>query len=1277
MDVIGTLKARTWLRRVVICVPAVLVIYSLAGFLILPAVLERVVSGELSARLRRSVTVEKISLNPYSLSVTVRNLVIKDREGPAALASFAELHANYELVSIFKGATVLEDVRIVSPHLNITRNQDNLFNFSDLLEGQTGAQGDSAAPAPSRFLLRDFRITGGVIDIYDAIKDRTHKIEAFELSIPSVSNLPELVDQWVEPTLSAKVNGASISLSGQTRPFSKATETAMVLRARDFSIPFYLLYAPARFRLKVLAGHMDATLKIDYSLSPDAVPALSVTGDVELTDVESVDPDDVTVLKFVGAQFSIASLEPFSRQFHLSRARVRSPEIHLSRDKKGRINIQALFSEEQPEKAEQTQAEPEAPSFTLTTDQIEVADGTIVLSDHTTATPFQTTLSSIILTLDHLTTAKDSRATLHFSAKTEAEEKIEGDGNMSYDPLSAEGSLKLEKVQLKKYLPFFANSVSLASIDGEVDFAASYHLSARQGIPDLRLSKTSAVLRSLKLRGRDETEDFLHIPLLEIKDAEFDLRNRKVSVAELSTGQGVISAKREADGRIDVARFFTGTGSTSADKPEAVPADAAGTRWSVSLIKGSLRGYTLTALDQMAPEPVGLKAEKLDVTLSNFSTAAEGSKSDVKTGVSVSAQLNGKGSIAVDGEFQPDGTSAALKVDLKGVDATPLQSYLPRLGRVRLTGGKVSASGKVQVGRDGDRMRASYAGDLAVADFASVDKTAGNELVKWRSLELKGLDFGTDPAHTSIRQVDLRNFFVRVAISSEKKVNVLEALSEPPHVASAQGDTGARDRMRQPAGRKARTAQTPPARVSEGKAAPVGEARTAGGDDPLKIDKILIRGGQIAFEDNFVKPPFKAVLHDVDGTVSGLSSSADSRADLAVRGNLDKTAPLDVTGKISPLGKDFYADLKISFKDFDLTRIDPYARKYAGYALEKGNLRLELQYLIVKKKLDARNDLVLDQLALGDKVESPNAVSLPLKFAVSLLQDNSGRIQLSIPVTGDIDDPQFSLGKVIGKAVEGLLVKVVTAPFSVVGALLGGAGGSTGGGGKGAGGAGAGGGAGVVSAGTEAEDPGYVQFDFGSSHIDEQSMKKLDAAARLLSARPRLQVDLEGRAAPAEDAVKLREELLETKIRNAKFEAMKKGPAFLPNVGVVRRAWTGLTGKDRRPDAGMTPDQVPITPEEYEKILRKIYSEELAGEKGKKADSGKLSVDQVRSALLERIQVGEEELRTLAREREENIKAYLVNSGKIDAGRVSFARAAALSPGGSPIENSRVVLNLK
>ncbi len=296
---------------------------------------------------------------------------------------------------------------------------------------------------------------------------------------------------------------------------------------------------------------------------------------------------------------------------------------------------------------------------------------------------------------------------------------------------------------------------------------------------------------------------------------------------------------------------------------------------------------------------------------------------------------------------------------------------------------------------------------------------------------------------------------------------------------------------------------------------------------PIRIDEITLQAGRIGLADHFVKPNYAATLGDLGGRVTGLSSEEGTVATLDLRGSLAGHSPLQVSGAINPLAAATFADVKASFRDIDLPAFTPYSGKYAGYTIASGALTLEVEYKVQNRKLTASNRLLVNQFTFGDKVESKDATKLPVKFAVSLLKDKDGVIDLDLPIEGSLDDPKFRIGKIVWQVLGNLIAKAATAPFALLGKLFGGKG----------------------------DELSSVDFPDGLATLDEVGRKKLDALAKALKDRPALKLQATGRFSGA-DLEGLRTARVERKIKAQKLPDLAKAEPR-------RRAWTTSSWRPR------------------------------------------------------------------------------------------------------------------
>jgi hypothetical protein len=451
----------------------------------------------------------------------------------------------------------------------------------------------------------------------------------------------------------------------------------------------------------------------------------------------------------------------------------------------------------------------------------------------------------------------------------------------------------------------------------------------------------------------------------------------------------------------------------------------------------------------------------------------------------------------------------------------------------------------------------------------------------------------------------LTNFFSRIVIRPDGVMNVQDIMEG--------GQKPAVDKGKQPP-KDVSKKDTPPPKEQQ---APM----------DMKVGTITLQGGHISFTDNHIKPNYSADLIEIGGRISGLSSAETQGGDLDLRGKLGSGAPLEITGKINPLSKDLLVDLTIRLKDIELSGFTPYSGRYVGYTIEKGKLGMELKYLIAKRQLDSQNKIFLDQFTLGDKIESPEATKLPVKLAISLLKDRKGEINLDIPVKGSLDDPKFSVFRIVLQVVGNLLVKAATSPFALLGAVMGGG-----------------------------QQMDYLEFDYGSAEIKKENEARVNTLIKVLQDRPGIKLDIEGHADLEKDRDGLLDLTFQRKLKAQKLKEMvKKGTA------------------------PVSVDAVKIDPPEYEKYLKLAYKEEKFPKPktilGFEKDIPRPEMEKL---MLTHIEIKEDDLRQLARQRSAKVRDTMVTVGKIEPERIFVIEPKALAPEKKEkLKDSRVDFKIK
>jgi hypothetical protein len=607
----------------------------------------------------------------------------------------------------------------------------------------------------------------------------------------------------------------------------------------------------------------------------------------------------------------------------------------------------------------------------------------------------------------------------------------------------------------------------------------------------------------------------------------------------------------------------------------------------------------VTFHDQFFKDPVDITAEKLKLRGEGLSLAK-----DSKGKFTASLILNKKGQISIDGTIGIAPPAVDARVAVKNVDIRPFQPYFTDKVKIAVTSGTVNTNGNLIISQKGkEGLNSHFLGTASVTRFSSIDKENNSNIFSMESLYLLGIDFKYNPAGLIIKSAALTNFAAHVAVNKDGSLNLQDVfVKEKASGEASGGQTG-------------------------GPVKPQGVAGTNEKPMDVKIDTITLQGGTVYFQDHSVTPKFSGELTEIGGRISGLSSKADTLADMELRARYDRFAPLEITGKINPLRDDLYVDLKASFKDMELSPATPYSGKYIGYTVEKGKLSFDVQYLIEKRKLDSKNTIFIDQLTLGDRVESPDATKLPVKLAIALLKDMKGQIKLDIPVTGSLDDPKFSVWRIVLKVIVNLLTKAATSPFALIGALFGGG-----------------------------EDLGYIEFHYGMDVLTEGNLKKIDTLAKALQDRPSLRLDITGHVDMERDKESLKQYLLQKKVKAQKLKDLLK-----------------------KSTADIAVDDVKIEPQEYEKYLRLAYKAEKFPKPRNIVGLEKtIPVGEMEKLMLTYSVVKNEDLRSLAMGRAGKVKEAILKRGPIDAGRLFIIEPKSLTPEKKEkLKESRVDFTLK
>jgi uncharacterized protein involved in outer membrane biogenesis len=1189
-------------RKILGIAAGLLALWALAGFLVLPHLLRSVAERKLAHALHRPVTLRRLSLNPFALSATLEGLDVKEKGGAGPFFSFERLYVNLQAISLLKGGPVIRAITLTKPSIALVRNGDGTYNFQDILD--EASKPKPPEETPLRFSVNNIRVEGGSVDFDDRPNRTKHTVRDVRIGIPFLSNIPSQVEITTQPAFEAKVNGAPFALHGQTKPFSDTHETRVDLNVADVDVPYYLAYVPAAMPTRLTSGRLDASLTVAFSQPRKGTPALLLSGTAALRKL-AVEMGGEPLMTCERFEATLGSFDVFGRKAWLRSLKAVGPELWVRRGKTGENTILAAFARPAAnggrKAGAQAPQEPEASRspFLLGIAEIGIERGRIHYDDLAFSRPFRAVVEDVVVSVKGFSTAPGKVASLDVFAKCDAGETLKNTGTVSLEPFVLEGEIAVGGLPLKRYQPFFDRLVKFDVNDGVLDLTTRYRFSTGANA-NTTLTGLSAALKSPRLTKYGEKEPFFRAPSMTVAGFSADLGKHDVSVGELASAGGFLAVLRDKQGNADVTNLMAGPPPGAPREPPSVP-------WNVALEKLTLDGYTVKVDDRATQRPARYALTGVSLLLEKLSTAR-----GAKGAIAVRFGVDGKGVAAAKGTVGFTPMFADLKVDVKNLPLVPLQAYVVQNLGLSLARGNLSAAGALKFG-EGANGKASftYGGSALVAGLLALDRSTNLDFVKWETFSAEGMKAGYNPMFLEVSRLALSGLACDFTIEADGRTNLQKVVgaAAPRADDETEESQAAEAEPSPPAAPPAVPVPVPAPAMAVTAAPPPAAADVV----PIRIDTLTLQGGRIGLTDHFIQPNYSATLADLAGRVTGLSSQAGTVAQLDLRGNLANHSPLQVSGAINPLSAAAFADVKASFKAIDLPPFTPYSGKYAGYAITRGALTMEVSYKLQNRKLAAQNRFLVDQFEFGDKVESKTATKLPVKLAVSLLKDKDGLIDLDLPIEGSLDDPKFRIGKVIWKIIGNLIGKAVTAPFALLGKLLGGGG----------------------------QEFSSVDFADGRETPDEAAKKKLDALAKALENRPALKLEATGRFSGEKDREGLKRLRLDRKVKAQKLaDLAKKGEAPASVADVI------------------------VGENEYEAWLKKAYGKEKFPKPRNVIGIAKdLPATEMENLMLANLVVTDDDLRQLALARANAVKDYLTGPGKVEA-----ARVFVLEPGQKPAE---------
>jgi hypothetical protein len=1192
------LTANKWARRVVWALSGLLALWGLA-WLVVPPLLRHQVEKIATEQLGRNVSLGKVEFSPWSMELTVHDLAVAKADGSAPQLGIQRIYVNAELESIFRLAPVMDAITIDAPQLNLTHLGDGRYDIDDVL-ARLNQPATEPAGAPARFALYNIAVSGGTLDFVDKAVNKSHEVRDFKLGIPFLSNLESQRTVKTSPYLAFRLNGSEIDTTAQSTPFAQTRKTDAQIKLSQLDLKPYLGYLPAALPVRLQGAVLSADLTLAFEQGAQSQVRLS--GTVAADKLRVATPTGGELLAVDRIDVALRDVRLLAQVVDLSRVEITAPRLTVARLANGQLNLlpSAVRSDDKSVQPAQersakneiaTKAKPSA--WQVAVAEVVLKSGAASWTDEAVQPKAQASLSQLELSASGITypftqpTVFQGNSLLDKTTLTFAGQATD---------VAASATLSLNGLPLAMASPYLAQFLT-PSLNGQlgadvgVQWAAAgpLQLSAKRiDLSNLALTQGKSALASVKA--------------VNVSGVMVDLTAQTVRVDKLALAQPRTDVERNKDGRWMYEQWLKApaTGRSAQTGTATVAATTATTAtWAATLGELTVAGGPISFTDKMQPKPVSFEVSAIQLRAQQLVLGGT-QTSPISLSLRLGSGQAEAGKLDLKGQLTAQPLSAQLSIDAQRLPVHAFEPYFADALNVELLRADTSFKGQMQFATAPAGTTVRVTGDTNVEDLransvagsaAAADVKTGDELLAWKALSLRGFDLQMAPTtalRVNVRETVLSDFYARVVLRESGRLNLQD-------IVKSSADSTA----------------------------------TPSGPEPvIAFGPISLVNGKVQFSDRFIKPNYSANLSELTGRLgafSSVSTGTPQLADLELRGKAEGTAALEILGQLNPLAKPLALDIKGTVRNLELPPLSPYSIKYAGHGIERGKLSVDVSYVVQPNgQLDAKNKIVLNQLAFGEAIQgAPN--SLPVKLAVALLADRNGVIDIDLPVSGSLNDPQFSLGSVIFKIIGNLIVKAITAPFSLLASALGGGG----------------------------DELSTVAFAPGSATLSDTARQGLDKVAKALTDRPALKMTVIG-----------------TSRLEVEREAFKRARLQQLLVAEKRRAAV-VAGASSGTAATTT---LSVSAAEAPALLKEVYRRaDMPKPRNAVGLTKDIPAPEMEALLLANIPATEQDMRDLALARGVAVRDYL-GSQKLDAERLFLGAiktgddksAAGAAAGASP-----------
>jgi hypothetical protein len=787
---------------------------------------------------------------------------------------------------------------------------------------------------------------------------------------------------------------------------------------------------------------------------------------LELKGVQLAENTDQTVISFDRLFINFSLLKSLSGAISFDEISLDQAIINLEIDESGASNFQKAFSSNE---TEETQTEDEESNedtgmVALFFELIAINTSKINVSDDSQGENFSLTLSPISLALEDFSTQNNEGGDYDLSISLGKNQELNWKGQIGIAPFQSKGHLALKNIQANSFWHYVKASSPYWLNQANISLSGDYDTSINSDSTTLSIDNSKLLIKDVILSETSESEAFLTFKNLMLAPISFDLTERALNLGHIELNEPTTFIERAPDSSLNILRPLTPeisdkkaqSSAAQVSKETSIEKESESSTFHWKILDINMTDGAVKWRDLALATPAELDLKDIDIKIG---TLSDNLSTPFTYDMSFDFQDNNNITQTISGSLSPQPFRIEGDLKLNNFELASLQSYANESANILINSGRLSLDSEYALSLN-DQLSGTIKSTSIIDDLNMTDSVLNKPLSGFKQLVLGPVNVSLPSDKKSLAKIEIDTIildqpFGDVFIAEDGQVNLSHITK------STNKHNEAESLIKEP------------------------EQTAASEQDTASIDMLLrlfeLKQGQFTFTDSSLNPVFTTQLSDLSGLIEGISSNPDAKSKVDFTGKVDSQGLLDVKGTLNPLSSVPNSDIKIKVNNVNMSMASPYSAKYAGYQIDKGKLDLDLSYLVNNQKLEASNHILLNQFEFGKSVDSPDATSLPLPLAIGILKDRKGKIDLDLPITGNLDDPNFKISSVIINTFVNLITKAVTSPFSILGGLIEGS-----------------------------DDISEVPFAANSSELGAEQSNRILALAEALKQRPNLTLEIRG-----------------------------------------------------------------------------------------------------------------------------------------------------------------------